>query len=105
MAFGRGVVVTGGYRFCPAVQCRTTVTTALTAPTSLFVALIRTYTPMHSDNFACAFRLTLLHSPAVGKVGTPRRGHPLVESVIVVQMGRFAQDTRACSCIHTRIKG
>ena len=51
------------------------------------------------------FLLTLLHSPAVGKVGTPRWGHPLVEFVIVVQMGRFAQDSRACSCIHTHIKG
>ena len=32
--------------------------------------------------FACApsLALTLLHFPAVGKVGTPRRGHPLVES-------------------------
>ena len=57
--------------------------------------------------FACAsfFLLTLLHSPAVSKVGKPRWGRPLVEFVIVVQMGRFAQDTRACSCIHTRIKG
>ena len=54
MAFGKGVVVTGGYRSCPAVQCGTTVTTAVTAPISLFVALIRTYTPMHSNDFACA---------------------------------------------------
>ena len=54
MAFDQGVVVTGGYRSCPAVQCGATVTTALTAPTSLFVALIRTYTQMHSDDFACA---------------------------------------------------
>ena len=35
----------------------------------------------------------------------PRAALSLVEFVIVVQMGRFAQDTRACSCIHTRIKG
>ena len=54
MAFGQGVVVTGGYRSCLAVQCGATVTTALTAPASLFVALIRKYTPMHSDDFACA---------------------------------------------------
>ena len=52
--------------------------------------------------FACApfFPLTLLHFPAVGKVGTPRRGHPLVEFGIDAQMGRFAQDhvhTRACT--------
>ena len=60
--------------------------------------------------FACAsFHVpTCSLSPAVGKVSKPRRGHPLVESVIGLQMGRFAQDnssTRACSCIHTRIKG
>ena len=30
MAFGQGVVVTGGYRSCPAMQCGATVTTALT---------------------------------------------------------------------------
>ena len=30
MAFGQGVVVTGGYRSCLAMQCRATVTTALT---------------------------------------------------------------------------
>ena len=30
MAFGQGAVVTGGYRSCPAMQCRATVTTALT---------------------------------------------------------------------------
>ena len=30
MAFGQGVVVTGGYRSCPAIQCGATVTTALT---------------------------------------------------------------------------
>ena len=30
MAFGQGVLVTGGYRSCPAMQCRATVTTALT---------------------------------------------------------------------------
>ena len=30
MAFGQGVIVTGGYRSCPAMQCGATVTTALT---------------------------------------------------------------------------
>ena len=110
MAFGQGVVFTGGYWSCPVVQCGATVTTALTAPTSLFVALIRTYTPMHSDFLVVrfVFVLTLLHSPAVGKVGKPRWGHPLVEFVIVGKICRFAKDsssTRACSCIHTRIKG
>ena len=44
-------------------------------------------------------------SPAVGKVSKPRRGHPLVEFVIVVRMGRFAQNSRAYSRMHTRIKG
>ena len=29
-AFGQGVVVTGGYRSCPALQCGATVITALT---------------------------------------------------------------------------
>ena len=30
MAFGQGVVVTGAYRSCPAMQCGATVTAALT---------------------------------------------------------------------------
>ena len=30
MAYDQGVVVIGGYRSCPAVQCTATVTTALT---------------------------------------------------------------------------
>ena len=30
MAFSQGVIVTGGYRSCPAMQCGATVTTALT---------------------------------------------------------------------------
>ena len=34
------------------------------------------------------FSLTLLHSPAVGKVGKSRWGHPLVEFVIVVKICR-----------------
>ena len=60
--------------------------------------------------FACAsFHVpTCSLSPAVGKVGKPRWGHPLVEFVIVGQIGRFAKarsSTPACSCIHTRIKG
>ena len=58
--------------------------------TSLFVALIRTYTLMHSvvSRLCFAFSLTLLHSPAVGKVGNPRLGHPLVEFVIVGKIRR-----------------
>ena len=56
--------------------------------------------------FACAPHVhTCSLSPAVGKVSKPRRGHPLVEFVIEVQMGRFAHDTSACSRIHTRIEG
>ena len=52
---------------------------------TLFVALIRTYTLMHSvvSRLCFAFSLALLLSPAVGKVGKPRWGHPLVEFVIV----------------------
>ena len=92
MAFCQGVVVTGGYRSCPAVQCGATVTTALTAQPPLFVALIRTYTLVHK-RFAClCFDLhasvsictpPCSLSPAVSKVGKPRWCHPLVESVIV----------------------
>ena len=54
--------------------------------TTLFVALIRTYTPMHSvvSRLSFAFSLTLLHVPAVDKVGKPRWGHPLVEFVTMV---------------------
>ena len=100
MAFPQGVVVTGGYRSCPAVQCGATVTTALTAPTSLFVALIRTYTLMH----AILFLLTLLHSPAVGKVGKPRWGRPLVEFVIVGRIRGLPKTARplvqACAFTH-----
>ena len=54
--------------------------------------------------FACPPH-TLSLSPAVGKVSKPRRGHPLVEFVIVVRMGRCAQNSRAYSRMHTRIKG
>ena len=56
--------------------------------------------------FACGPHVpTCSLSLAVGKVSKSRWGHHLVEFVIEVQMGRFAQDTRACSRIHTRIKG
>ena len=80
---------------------------------TLFVALVRTYTPMHSivSRLCFAFSLTLLHSPAVGTVGKPRWGHPLVEFVILGKIGRKNKigpgvcKTRACSYIHTRIKG
>ena len=58
--------------------------------TTLFVALIRTNTLMHSvvSHLCFAFSLTLLHSPAVGKVGKPRWGHPLVEFLIVGKIRR-----------------
>ena len=58
--------------------------------TTLFVALIRTYTLMHSvvSRLCFVFSLTLLHSPAVRKVGKPRWGHPLVEFVIVGKIRR-----------------
>ena len=58
--------------------------------TTLFVALIRSYKPMHSilSRLCFAFSLTLLHSPAVGKVGKPRWGHYLVELVIVGKICR-----------------
>ena len=36
MAFAQGVVVMGGYRSCPAVQCGATMTTALTHQPPLF---------------------------------------------------------------------
>ena len=58
--------------------------------TSFFVALIRTYTLMQSvvSCLCFTFSLTLTHSPAVGKVGKPRWGHPLVEFVIVGKIRR-----------------
>ena len=87
------------------------------SPTTLFVALIRTYTLVHKQ-FAClCFHLhasvSICTPPcslslAVSKVGKPRWGQPLVEFVIVGKIRRFAKDSwsgRACSCIHTGIKG
>ena len=59
--------------------------------TTLFVALIRTYKRMHgvvSRLCFVVFFFTLLHSPAVDKVGQPRWGHPLVEFVIVGKIRR-----------------
>ena len=76
--------------------------------TTLFVALIRTYTPMHSvvSRLCFAFSLTLLHSPAVGKVGKPRWGHQLVEFVIVGKIGRKEKDwtrlvANSCMLVHS----
>ena len=58
--------------------------------TTLFVALIRTYTLMHSvvSRLCFAFSLTFLLSTAVGKVGKPRWGHPWVVFVIVGKIRR-----------------
>ena len=58
--------------------------------TTLFVALIRIYTLMHRvvSHLCFVLFLTLLRSPAVGKVGKPRWGHPLVEFVIVGKIRR-----------------
>ena len=58
MAFGQGVVVTGYYWSCPAVQCGATVTTALTQQTSFVVALITTYTHVHKRFASLVFRVT-----------------------------------------------
>ena len=48
--------------------------------------VIRTYTRVHKrlPCLCLAFSFPLLCSPAVGKVGKPRRDHYLVEFVIVV---------------------
>ena len=52
------------------------------------------------------FPSPLLRSPAVGKVGKPRRGHPLVEFVIVDWIGRkkrleqvIVNLVHECACI------
>ena len=58
MAFGQGVVIAGGYRSCPAVQCGATVTPALTHQPPFFVALIRTYTRVHKLFASLVFRVT-----------------------------------------------
>ena len=58
MAFCRGVVVTWGYRSCPAMQCGATVTTALTHHPAFFVALISTYTRVHTRFASLVFRVT-----------------------------------------------
>ena len=75
----------GGLRVLPCGAMRSNRDNCSYSTTTLFVALIRTYTLMHSvvSRFCFAFSLTLLHSPAVGKVGKPRWGYPLVEFVIV----------------------
>ena len=53
MAFGKGVVVTGGYRSCPAVQCGATVTTALTAFVDNEHDATETYRSTESHTTSC----------------------------------------------------
>ena len=88
MAFGQGVVVTGGVPVLSCGAMQPNVTTALTHQPPFFVALIRTYTHVHKPFAPLVFHLVphLLCSPAVGKVRSPRRGHPLVEIVILIGM-------------------
>ena len=90
MAFGQGVVVTGGLPVLPCGAMRGNRDNCSYSTTALFVALISTYTLMHGVvcHLCFAFSLTLPHSPAVGKVGKPRWGHPLVEFVIVGKISR-----------------
>ena len=59
MAFAQGVVVTGGYLSCPAVQCGATMTTALAHQLPFFVALIRTYARVHNRFASLVSRSTL----------------------------------------------
>ena len=58
--------------------------------------------------FACAsfHAPTCSLSPAVGKVGKPGWGHPLVESVIVGKIGQQDRDwfrllTNSCMLVHS----
>ena len=62
MAFSQGVVVTGGYRSCTAVQCGATVLVHTKPP--FFVALIRTYTRVHKHfaSLVCHSTLPLAFS-------------------------------------------
>ena len=85
MAFRQAVVLTGGYRSCPAVQGGPTVTTALTPQPPFFCSSDSSiHTSGYSLLFACvSFFLTSSRSSAVGKVSKSRRGHPLVLSEIV----------------------
>ena len=70
--------------------------------------MIRGETRAKTTCFACVscLLLHLLRSPAVGKVSKPRRGHPLVEFVIVVWIVRKQVVTvgdwkiRAYLCMH-----
>ena len=103
----------GGLTGLPCGPMRGTRDNCSYRTTTIFVALIGKYTLMHSvvSRLSFAFSLILLQSPAVRKVGKPRWGHPLVEFVIVGKIRRkdwsrlTGWKTRACSCIHTRIKG
>ena len=76
--------------------------------TTVFVALSRTYTPMHKRfaRLCFAFSFSLFRFPAVSKVGKPRWGRPLVEFLIVGKIGRKEKDwTRllenSCMLVHS----
>ena len=75
--------------------------------TTLFVALLRTYTPTHRRfaRLCFAFSFPLLCFPAVSKVGKPRWGHLLVVFVIVGKIGRKEKDwsrllENSCMLVH-----
>ena len=56
--------------------------------------MIRTYTREQKSlpRLCHVFFFPLLCSPEVGKVGKPRRGHPLVKFVIVVEVDKKKED-------------
>ena len=84
----------GGLTVLPCGAIRSNLDNCSYSTITLFVALIRTYTLMHSvvSRLCFAFSFTLLHSPAVGKVGKPRSGHALVEFLIVGNIRRRGKD-------------
>ena len=69
VAFGQGVVVTGGYRSCPAMQRGATVTTALTHQLPFFGALISIALARTTEQRTqhCAHVMT--HNPPLIQVG------------------------------------
>ena len=75
MAFDQGVVVMGGYRSCPAMQCRATVTTALTNQPRFFCY---TDSNIHTSAYSLCSALFLVHLPPHGGllIGGPGNGAP-----------------------------
>ena len=64
--------------------------------------MIRAYTRVHPP--VTRVLSPLLRSPAVGKVGKPRRGHSLVEFVILVWKVRLVTNRRlepSCMLVHS----